>query len=92
MLKFETTSKFRKDVKRVTKRGLDMSLMAAAVQILLEEKPLPPKYNDHELKGVYSGFRECHILPDWLLIYQVDKGALILTATRTGSHSDLFAE
>jgi mRNA interferase YafQ len=90
MLKFETTAKFRKDIKRVQKRGLNLYLMRPVVNTLLEEKPLAKKYNDHELKGGYAGFRECHIQPDWLLIYKIDKGKLILTASRTGSHSDLF--
>jgi mRNA interferase YafQ len=72
------------------KRGLDLSLLNAVVQTLLEEKPLAPKYNDHSLTGNYEGFRECHISPNWLLIYAVDKDSLILTASRTGSHSDLF--
>ena len=90
MLRFETTKKFDRDLKRIKKRNLDLSLMDEVVQTLLEEKPLDPKHNDHALKGDYAGFRECHVRPDWLLIYQVDKGNLILTATRTGSHSDLF--
>ncbi|MDR1131720.1 MAG: type II toxin-antitoxin system YafQ family toxin [Oscillospiraceae bacterium] len=90
MLTFETTAKFRRDIKRVEKRGLDLSLMDAIVQTLLEEEPLDPKYNDHALIGNYKGFRECHIGPDWLLIYEVNKARLILTAIRTGSHSDLL--
>jgi mRNA interferase YafQ len=90
MLTFEPTARFNKDMKRIIKRKLDLSLMASVVQTLLEEKPLAPRHNDHALTGNYAGFRECHILPDWLLIYAVDKGKLILTASRTGSHSDLF--
>jgi mRNA interferase YafQ len=86
MLKFETTKRFDKDMKRIAKRKLDVSLMAAVVKTLIEEKPLAEKHNDHELKGDYAGFRECHITPDWLLIYAIDKGNLILTASRTGSH------
>jgi len=89
MLKFETSAKFRGDVKRAQRRGLDLSLMDDVVQTLLEEKPLDPKHRDHELKGVFSGYRECHILNDWLLIYKVDRNRLILTATRTGTHGDL---
>jgi mRNA interferase YafQ len=90
MLKFETTTKFDRDMKRITKRGLNLSLLNAVIQTLIEEKPLDPKHNDHALKGDYAGFRECHILPNWLLIYKINKGRLILTASRTGSHSDLF--
>jgi mRNA interferase YafQ len=90
MLKFETTKRFDKDMKRIAKRKLDVSRMAVVVRTLIEEKPLAEKHKDHELKGDYAGFRECHITPDWLLIYAIDKGNLILTASRTGSHSDLF--
>jgi mRNA interferase YafQ len=90
MLKFETTTKFDRDMKRIVKRGLDVSLMDTVIQTLIEEKPLDPKHKDHPLKGNYIGFRECHILPDWLLIYTIDHNRLILTASRTGTHSDLF--
>jgi mRNA interferase YafQ len=90
MLKFETTTKFDRDMKRIVKRGLDISLMDAVIQTLIEEKPLDPKHKDHPLKGNYAGFRECHILPNWLLIYTIDHNRLILTASRTGTHSDLF--
>ena len=67
-----------------------MELLDYVLQMLAEEKLLPKKYNDHALVGNYAGQRECHIKPDWLLIYAVDEGKLILTATRTGSHSELF--
>ena len=69
-----------------------MSLLKAVIDDLLEEKVLDKKYLDHALAGNYIGFRECHILSDWLLIYAVDHDKLILTATRTGSHSELFDE
>jgi len=88
-MKFETTARYRKDIKRVKKQGLDLSELNDVINTLLKNKPLDPKYNDHALKGNYKGHRECHIKPDWLLIYAVDKGRLILTATRTGSHSEL---
>ncbi len=58
--------------------------------MLAEQKPLPPKYNDHALTGDYSGCRECHISPDWLLIYEIYEDELLLYLTRTGTHSDLF--
>lgn len=90
MLKLQTTAAYRKDRKRAIKRGLPMNLLDDVLQTLVEEKPLAEKYRDHELKGVYAGFRECHIQPDWLLIYDIDGENLILTAIRTGSHSDLF--
>ena len=67
-----------------------MELLDETLETLAQEKPLSPNHKDHALFGPYTGFRECHILPDWLLIYKIDKGSLILTAARTGSHSDLF--
>lgn len=90
MLKLMTTGQFRKDYKRAKKRGYDMSLLEIVIDTLLAEKALDERYRDHRLTGNYSGFRECHILPDWLLIYAVDNGNLILTASRTSTHSDLF--
>ena len=90
MLVLKTTAKFRKDYKKVKKSGLDMSLLEKVIQDLLEEKQLDPKYKDHALTGNYIGFRECHIQPDWLLIYTINHNELILTASATGSHSDLF--
>ena len=90
MLNLYTTGQFRKDEKLVRKRGFDISLLKTVIQTLMEEKPLNPKHKDHPLIGNYAGFRECHILPDWLLIYAVDKERLILTASRTGTHTDLF--
>jgi len=90
MLTLHTTGQFRKDEKLARKRGLDVSLLKAVIQTLLEEKPLDPKREDHALVGNYTGFRECHILSNWLLVYTVDKGRLILTASRTGTHTDLF--
>jgi mRNA interferase YafQ len=90
MLALHTTSQFRKDEKLARKRGLNIVLLKSVIQTLLDEKPLAQKHKDHPLVGNYSGFRECHILPNWLLIYAVDKGRLILTASRTGTHADLF--
>lgn len=90
MLELVTTGQFRKDYKRVKKRGYNMKLLEEVIEILLEERALEERYRDHELTGNYIGFRECHILPDWLLVYAIDKGKLLLTASRTGSHSDLF--
>ena len=90
MLSLVTTGQFRKDYKRMKKRGCDLSQLEAVIDTLLAEQPLDIQHRDHDLSGSYIGFRECHILPDWLLIYSVDQGKLILTAARTGSHSDLF--
>ncbi len=67
-----------------------MDLLEGVINDLLQEKPLEERYRDHGLTGSYLGFRECHILSDWLLIYAVNKSQLILTASRAGTHSDLF--
>lgn len=90
MLELVTTTAFRKDLKLAKKRGYDLSLIEVVLDMLLEEQTLPERYKDHALVGNYTGFRECHILPDWLLIYSINKSELILTASRTGTHSDLF--
>jgi len=90
MLELVTTTAFRKDLKLAKKRGYDLSLIEVVLDMLLEEQILPERYKDHALLGNYTGFRECHILPDWLLIYSINKSELILTASRTGTHSDLF--
>ena len=83
-------TQFRKDLKRINKQGKDLSLLKDVLQTLREEQALEEKYRDHALTGNYIGFRECHIQPDWLLVYAINKEELILTASRTGSHSDLF--
>lgn len=90
MLDLVMTTQFRKDLKRINKRGKDLSLLKDVLQTLREEQALEEKYHDHALAGNYIGFRECHIQPDWLLVYAINKEELILTASRTGSHSDLF--
>lgn len=92
MLELVTTSQFRKDYKRIKKRGYNTQLLEHVLSLLLNEKPLDDHYRDHALIGNYAGFRECHILSDWLLIYAIDKNQLLLTASRTGTHSDLFAK
>lgn len=86
----EMSSKFKKDYKLVIKRGYDEKLLKSVINILANGEALPPKYKDHSLSGNYSGYRECHITPDWLLIYKIEEKCLILALTRTGSHSDLF--
>jgi len=90
MLELETTTKYRKDVRLMHKRGLDLGLLENIIEKLKKQEPLEPKHHDHSLKGDYVGFRECHITPDWLLIYAIDNKRLVLTASRTGSHSDLY--
>jgi mRNA interferase YafQ len=90
MLNLHETKRFRRDIKRVEKRGKKVSDLRAIVRTLLEEKPLDPSKKDHPLKGDLEGFRECHIEDDWLLIYTVNKHELVLTCSRTGTHTDLF--
>ena len=90
MLKIRYSNQFKKDFKAVKKRGYDIKLFEEVLNILVNEKPLPDKYRDHQLIGNYKGYRECHITPDWLLIYTIEKNILTLTLTRTGTHSDLF--
>ena len=92
MLQLVTTTKFRKDYKRIKKRGYNLSLLENVIDTILREETLDQKYKDHALTGNYIGFRECHIQSDWLLIYAISESELILTASRTGTHSDLFDE
>ena len=88
MLDLIMTGQFKRDLKRIQKRSLELELLKNVIRLLLEEQTLDEKYRDHALTGSYRGFRECHIQPDWLLIYRVRDGVLYLE--RTGSHSDLF--
>lgn len=90
MYKIRPTSRFQKDLKRLRKRGYDMDLLTGVLKQLAAGQALAPSYRDHPLVGDYSGCRECHITPDWLLIYEIDGGELFLYLTRTGMHSDLF--
>ena len=90
MLTIKYQAAFKKDYKRIVKRGYDMRLLEKVIELLANQKPLPEKNRDHQLSGDYAGYRECHITPDWLLIYEVADEELILYLTRTGSHSDLF--
>ena len=85
-----TTSRFRKEYKLMKKRGRDMSQLKYVVEKLSTGQVLEEKYKDHSLTGNYAGYRECHIAPDWLLIYYIQQNMLVLTLSRTGSHSDLF--
>ncbi len=90
MLEIVPSNQFRKDLKLARKRGLKIERLKEAVNILAEQKKLEDKYRDHGLSGEYKGFRECHIEPDWLLVYRIDEDVLELFLFRTGSHSDLF--
>ena len=91
-LKLVPTSHFKRDYKRAKRRGLDMTELQTVLNELCAEKQLDERYRDHALTGNYVGFRECHIRSDWLLVYAIDRDRLILTASRTGTHSDLFGE
>ena len=90
MLTISYSARFKKDYKIVQKRGYDIALLEEVLELLCTEQSLPAKYHDHNLTGNYEGHRECHITPDWLLIYKVEKEELLLVLTRTGTHSDLF--
>ena len=90
MLKIEFTGQFKRDYKQILKRGCKAHLLEQVLTMLVKEQDLPPKYRDHSLSGKYRGMRECHILPDWLMVYQIIDETLILRLIRTGTHSDLF--
>ena len=90
MLKISFTNQYIKDLELMKLRNLPKSELDAVVKLLSEEQSLPLKYKDHALKGNFSGYRECHIRPNWLLMYKIDKIILTLVLVRTGSHSDLF--
>ncbi len=84
------TSAYKKSYKLMIKRGLDVSLLDNVVDMLRQGKQLEEKYRDHALRGKQSGFRECHIAPDWLLVYMLENKTLTLTLVDTGTHSDIF--
>jgi mRNA interferase YafQ len=84
------STKFKKDYKRVVKRHWDISLLRTIVTQLANNESLSIKYKDHRLQGEYADYRECHIKPDWLLIYKIDERANTLELVATGTHSDLF--
>ena len=90
MLTIRYYSAFKKDYRRAVRRGYDIHLLEKVIRLLAEQKSLPQKYKDHDLLGDYTGYRECHITPDWFLIYRIDREGLTLVLTRTGTHSDLF--
>ncbi|MDR2666847.1 MAG: type II toxin-antitoxin system YafQ family toxin [Holosporales bacterium] len=84
------TKRFKRDFKMILKSGYDISFLQNVIDLLATGKPLPEKHRDHSLTGNWVKYRECHIAPDWLLIYRIEEDILILTLTRTGSHSNLF--
>lgn len=86
------SSRFKRGLKTAKKRGLNISLLESIVDSLLQGKNLDQKFKDHPLNGNWSGFRECHIQPDWLLIYLIENDILTLTLIDTGTHADLFKE
>lgn len=90
MLDIVASSRFKKDLKLAIKRGYNIELLDEVVNKLAMQKALEEKYRDHELAGDFKGFRECHITPDWLLVYQIVDNELVLYLSRTGTHSDLF--
>lgn len=88
-LRIRRTSRFKKDVRRMLKRGKDLDKLVFVIQELSAERKLPARYRDHLLKGQHGDKRDCHIEPDWILLYAVEGNELVLY--RTGTHSDLFA-
>lgn len=90
MYQVKFTTAYKKAYKLMKKRGLDISLLDEVVGLLRQGKQLEERYRDHGLTGDLAGFRECHIKPDWLLIYLIENDILTLTLIDTGSHSDLF--
>lgn len=86
------TTQFKKDYKLAIKRHMKMELLDQIIELLAMGEPLPEQNHDHALSGDWVGHRECHILPDWLLIYRIENDMLVLTLTRTGTHSDLFGK
>ena len=86
------TVRFKKDYKLAMRRNLNIDLLDDIIRALSRGETLPEKNKDHELTGNWAGHRECHITPDWLLIYRIDDDVLVLTLARTGTHSDLFKE
>ena len=90
MLEIVLSNHFKKDLKLISKRGYNLDLLNDVVERLARQESLPAKNRDHNLTGDYIGCRECHIQPDWLLIYRIEGNELLLFLSRTGTHSDLF--
>ncbi len=90
MYQVKFTTAFKKSYKKAIKRGLDVSILESVIDTLRQGKPLDKKYKHHTLKGNFSGYHECHLQPDWLLIYLIEDDILTLTIADTGTHSDIF--
>lgn len=90
MYRIAYTNRMKKDVRRARKRGKDISKLIDVLELLQTGNPMPTVYRDHQLGGKLKDFRECHIEPDWLLMYQIYEDTLVLSATATGTHADLF--
>ncbi len=90
MLRIKYHASFKRDYKRLKKRGMNMDLLHEAISLLAKNEELPECYKDHALAGEFKGYRDLHICPDWLLIYKIENKELTLILSRTGSHSDLF--
>jgi mRNA interferase YafQ len=90
MYRVRQTARFKKDLKNIIKRRFNIQLLKNVVDLLKDGTSLPVKNRDHALEGDYIGFRECHITPDWMLIYKIKADVLVLVLQRTGSHSDLY--
>lgn len=90
MLEVVLSNRFKRDLKRVARRSYDMAALEQVVNALAARQPLDASKRDHALTGKWTGYRECHILPDWLLIYKTNEETLILLLMRTGTHADLF--
>lgn len=90
MMGLRFTTKLKEDYKRIKKQGKDLSKLESTLERLVRGETLPDATRDHSLGGTYRGHRECHIEPDWSLIYRIDEKGLVLVATRTGSHSELL--
>ena len=86
------TTQFKKDFKLAMKRSMKIELLEEMIAMLAMGETLPDKHKDHALTGNWVGHRECHIIPDWLLIYRIEDEVLVLTLARTGTHSDLFGK
>jgi len=92
MLKPELSNQFRRDYNVLKRRGYDITRLDAIVLLLLKQSPLEPRHRDHPLKGKWSGYRSCHVADDWVLVYRVDVGRLILMLSRTGTHVDVYGQ
>lgn len=88
----KSTTQFKKDYKLAMRRGLKIELLEDVIAVLAMGESLPEKHKDHVLTGNWAGHRECHVLPDWLLVYRIEDDVLVLTLSRTGTHSDLFGK